>query len=124
MRTLVATIAAGLLALSIPLLAPSAVAATVAGLYEAEVAIAGEDPDSRNQAIGEALALVLVKLTGRDPAPGLAELSAQAPRYVQQFRYRRAVGEDGGAQTRLWVRFDKGGLDRLHVQAQYACGEL
>jgi hypothetical protein len=112
MKTLLASLAAGLLALNLSLFTPPVLAATVAGLYEAEVPIAGEDPDSRNQAIAEALALVLVKLTGRDPAPGTGDLATQASRFVQQFRYRRDADDSGETQTRLWVRFDKSGLDR------------
>ncbi len=91
-------------------------AATVQDLYETRVPTAGEDLASRNQAIADALALVMVKLTGRDPAPGVAELAPQAAGFVQQFRFERVMGPEGQADSRLWVRFDKTGLDRAMRQ--------
>lgn len=113
MRLNIPVLARGLLAVWLILPALPAAAMTLHDLYETEVPVAGEDLDSRNQAIGQALAQVLVKLTGRDPAPGTASLAPQAPRYVQEYRFRRAVSTDGQEQRRLWVRFDKLGLDRL-----------
>lgn len=110
MRTITAALTSGILLICLAL--PS-LAATVSGLYEAQVPVQGEDTASRNQAIGEALGQVLVKITGRDPAPGAADLAPQAARYVQQFRYRRELAAEGGPQTALWVRFDKAGLDRV-----------
>ena len=68
MRTTIPTLGKGLLLSWLILLALPAGAATVANLYEAEVPVAAEDTAGRNQAIGEALTQVLVKLTGRDPA--------------------------------------------------------
>lgn len=102
----------GLLLLFLAWLALPAGAASVSGLYEAEVPAAGEDTASRNEAIALALQRVLVKLTGRDPAPGAGALTAEAARYVQQFRFQREVRESGEAAMQLWVRFDKAGLDR------------
>jgi hypothetical protein len=112
MRTNIPVLARGLLAAWLIWLALPAGAVTIADLYETEVPVAGEDVGSRNQAIGQALAQVLIKLTGRDPAPGAAALATQAPSYVQQYRFRRGVTAAGDAQIRLWVRFDKLGLDR------------
>lgn len=112
MKTIYLALARGLLPFCLAWLALPAAAATVTGLYEAEVPVAGEDTASRNQAIGVALERVLVRLTGRDPAPGAAALVGEAPRYVQQFRFRRELADSGEAETRLWVRFDKTGLDR------------
>lgn len=93
-------------------LAGSAAAATVSALYEAQVPATAEDTESRNTAIAAALGKVLVKLTGRDPAPGLAALADQAPGLVQQFRYQRAVSAEGTPDLKLWVSFDKRGLER------------
>jgi len=112
MRTNIPVLARGLLAAWLIWLALPAGAVTIADLYEAEVPVAGEDVDSRNQAIGQAMVQVLIKLTGRDPAPGASTLAAQAPSYVQQYRFRRSVTPEGEARSRLWVRFDKLGLDR------------
>jgi hypothetical protein len=110
MKSLIAALSLGLLLI---LAVGPARAATVSGLYEAQVPAAGEDTASRNQAIGEALRHVLVKVTGRAPAPGAAELLPQAARYVQEYRYHRDQSADGETQTNLWVRFDKTGLDRV-----------
>jgi hypothetical protein len=66
-------------------------AAEVRGLYEAEVPVAGQGTEQRNDAIVEAFARMLVKVTGnREIAlhPVLAGDLAKAPRYVQQYRYR------------------------------------
>jgi hypothetical protein len=112
MRTVIPALGKGLLLSWLLLLALPAAAATVSKLYEAEVPVTAEDTASRNQAIGEALNQVLVKLTGRDPAPGAAQLTAQAARYVQQYRYLRNLTPEGQTRTSLWVRFDKTGLDR------------
>lgn len=87
-------------------------AATLPDLYETQVPAAREDLESRNQAIVQALGQVLVKLTGRDPAPGADELAGQAAGLVQQFRYERLIDPQGETSTRMWVRFDKTALDR------------
>lgn len=102
----------GLLAVWLCCASLPATAAMVADLYETTVPVSGEDQASRNQAIGQALARVLVKLTGRDPVPGASDLIEQAPSYVQQYRYQRSLTPDGQSRTALWVRFDKLGLDR------------
>lgn len=109
---MIPALAKGLFAVWLCWLALPAHAATVAGLYEAEVPVTGRDVDQRNQAIGQALAQVLVRLTGRDPAPGGEALISQAPSYVQQYRYLSSVSPEGAPSSRLWVRFDKVGLDR------------
>jgi hypothetical protein len=70
-------------------------AAEVRDLYAAEVTIAsmGSTAD-RETAVREALAVVLVKVTGdRDVAtrPGVAGMLAQASSYMEQFEYRKVA---------------------------------
>ena len=74
-------------------------AATVDGLFEAEVPVQGRDTAQRNQAIQEALGQVLVKVSGYPDIPARPELAgelAQAPLYVQQYRY--LASEQSGEQ--------------------------
>ncbi|SEQ31908.1 hypothetical protein SAMN05421693_1247 [Ectothiorhodospira magna] len=76
-----------------------------ANLLEAEVAVTTRDAPERTQALGKAMAQVVVRLTGqRDMANDdrVADLLAQAPRHVQQYRYL----EDPDLAQLLWVRFD------------------
>jgi hypothetical protein len=107
-----------LLALLLALLPVAGQAAV--DLYAAEVAVAGDAADERNRAIGEALAGVLVKLTGSRSVmsrPGADEILAGAPALVQQYRYRvDPAAEDGGGRL-LWVRFDPAAVERA-VSAQ------
>jgi len=82
---------------------PAARAERVAGLYQAEV----ELEDSREQAFSDALAAVLVRMTGRRDAPErpeVAPLLENARAYAQQFRQP--------APGRLWVAFDGTALER------------
>jgi len=82
---------------------PAARAERVAGLYQAEV----ELQDSREQAFSDALAAVLVRITGRRDVPErpeVAPLLENARAYAQQFRQP--------APGRLWVAFDGTALER------------
>lgn len=114
-------------------------AASVSGLYEAEVAWEGE----REAAFAAALGEVLVRMTGRRDAasvPELVPLLEIAPRYAQQFRnptpdtlwvafdgkaLATALGELGqpiwGAErpgTLVWLAVDAGGGTRFVVPSQ------
>ncbi|HHH39763.1 MAG TPA: DUF2066 domain-containing protein, partial [Sedimenticola sp.] len=65
-------------------------AVQVAGLYQAEVPVAGQSAEQRNQAIRAAFAQVLVKVSGRPGIAARKELAAalgNAARYVQQYSY-------------------------------------
>lgn len=89
----------------------------VPGLYEAEVPVESQDREVREVALRVALKQVLVRVTGRRMVISMADLEPlleQAPRYVQQFRYktRETKGDDEPTEL-LWVRFDKGAVDRL-----------
>jgi hypothetical protein len=89
-------------------------------LYEAEVTLQGQGPESQEQAIRAAFIQVLIKVTGDPDAPIRPELTSvlqAAPQYVQQYDYRR--GEDPGAGPQaqgaraLWVRFDPAAVNRV-----------
>jgi hypothetical protein len=93
-------------------------AATVTGLYEAEVPVAGQSAEQRDAAVRAAFLLVATRITGSRRAeqqPGFDSLSAKAPDLVQQYRYRRTEGpaEAAMGQSRLWVQFDPGAVNRL-----------
>ncbi len=99
----------------------SAPAVEVAGLYEAEVPVVGQDVALRQDAMRAALAEVLVKVSGNRAVgalPGVAELVNTAPQYVQQFVYRNAAPLPGQRSPQppvrmLWVRFDRDALNRV-----------
>jgi len=103
---------AGLVILAAPLMAED-----VPGLYEAEVPVASQERDVRDEAIKSAMRQVLVRVTGRQTVltvTPIVEATEQANRYVQQFRYRdRQATRDNDATQVLWVRFDKQAVDRL-----------
>lgn len=113
--------------LAILLLQPFAFARAVEveGLYEAEVAVAGQDLVTRTDAMRVALAEVLVKVSGNrnvGTVAGIADLINNAPQYVQQYVYRNAPVPPGQRPTspparNLWVRFDRDGLNKLLRQA-------
>jgi len=88
---------AGLLSLLLlAITASPAFSAQVSGLYSAEVPAEGQETHQRNRAIVEAFRQVLVKVTGnRDIIhhPQLADEIRNAPRYVQQYRYRMVMRE-------------------------------
>jgi len=86
----------GLLQLLMLMIASPAFSAQVSGLYGAEVPAEGQETDQRNRAIIEAFRQVLVKVTGSRGVihhPALADEINNAPRYVQQYRYRMVIQE-------------------------------
>lgn len=95
-------------------LAGHAMAAEVAGLYEAEVPVADQQGEARQQAMRDGLAEVLVRATGYSATPqdpALADLFSNAARYVQQYRYRTvpATATQPAGLT-LWMSFDANSL--------------
>lgn len=109
------------LAVIICLLPFSAGALRVPGLYTAEVPVTDQSDKARQIAVGTALRMVLVKLTGDRFAGGRADLAPlvrQAENYVQEFRYRevRAESEDPAnlqeLQLLLSVRFNEDFLNQ------------
>lgn len=87
-------------------------AASVPGLYEARVPVADQSSSARAAALQQALAVVLVKVTGSRTMP--ASLNAalgDAAHYMQQYRYEQAqpdpTAQSGQAPSLLlWARFD------------------
>ena len=113
----------------------TAQAAVMPGLYEASVSVPDQSVAARSVALQQAMAAVLVKITGDRAAPGLpalADILKDPSQFLQQYRYQTASG-DGSAtsapapmvdQTRtgapaitpanlmLWAKFDPEVLDR------------
>ena len=100
-------------------------AETVPDLYVAEVPVAGQDEDSRRQAIHKAFADVLVKVSGDRQLSlrgGAKNLLRSANRYVQEYGYRllestgdKMVGQSGESSEPdrlLRVRFDEQAVNR------------
>jgi len=84
-------------------------------LYLAEVPVAGQDREEREEAIRAGLNQVLVRVTGSNQVltvPVIEAALTQPTRYVQRFRYQK---QDLAGQTQLtlWVRFDEGVITKL-----------
>ncbi len=93
----------------IPGLLPAfAGAVTGQDLFESEVTVTSQQPDERKAAMKQALAEVLVRvsgqreLLGKEPAKSMLDDPA---RYVQQYRYY-TVPDSRPAELKLRVRFD------------------
>jgi len=97
-------------------------AAEVAGLYQAEVTVSGQQREERRVALRVALEQVLVKVTGRRDVmvdAALTEAAKNPARYIQQYRYRTARdGVPHGRSEMLWVQFDRGAINRLLREAE------
>jgi len=91
-------------------------------LYEGEVAVTTQSDGERGAVLSQALAEVLVKLSGDADAPRLPAVQARLPDarlLMQQFRYRQAMANVGGQmQQRLYLiaGFDKAGVDELMAE--------
>jgi hypothetical protein len=98
------------------------------GLYEAEVETLDQGRDARATAMAEAMAAVLVKVSGSSALldeEAIQSAMADAARYAKQYRYRseeiplkeRKVTEGGEAAPEnrllLWVGFDSTSIDNL-----------
>lgn len=99
----------GCLLLVLVWMVTAANAVEVTGLYDAEVRVSGTDEQARDSGIQTGMGVVLTKLTGdRNAASysGARELLSKANAFVQQYRYRTSLGEDGSTENWLWVQFD------------------
>lgn len=107
--------------IAIVLAAAPVAAAQVSGLYEAEVVVEDKSEASREAGLGDALARVVTKVTGRrNPRSNeaIADAIASPGRFVQQFRYRQENAAVDGAPAQaprwfLWAKFDSGVVDGL-----------
>jgi hypothetical protein len=89
----------------------TALAVEVDGLYEAEVAVEGQDRQERQAAIIAAFQQVLLKVSGRSDVnqiEAVSQLRGQAVNMVQQYRYLSRPVDLPGKKTQnyLWVHFD------------------
>lgn len=118
----------GVLLIACAALATGSASAQVdpAALYEGEAAVPDQSEEARFAALPEALAAVIVKLTGSQDAPlqpRVRDRLGEAREFVQHFRYReQAVMADGVPERRsvLVARFDRAAVDRLLEQAEVA----
>lgn len=103
------------------LLAAFGMSAKGVELYQGEVVVEDQSPETRRNALSRALAQVLVKTTGNPAAPeapGVAEHLSRAPQYVQQFQYRTEErprpGEEPAERVLLLsARFDPAAVERI-----------
>ncbi|RWU21873.1 DUF2066 domain-containing protein [Pseudomonas alkylphenolica] len=106
-------LAAGCLAM----LALSAQAETVSGLYQVREAVDGQGAEARAQATGKALDTLVLRLTG-DPkaaqSPALAALRKDPQQIISQF------GFEAGPPETVLVDFDPGSTERTLRQAGLA----
>lgn len=102
-----------------------AAAAQVEGLYQAKVPVKTQTREERLEVYPQALAQVVVKLTGDRSAPSLPELSGlmrDAVSLVQQFQYQElpaaqvALREEG-YQRLLVARFDGQAITQALIEA-------
>ncbi|MEJ2691697.1 MAG: DUF2066 domain-containing protein, partial [Candidatus Thiodiazotropha sp.] len=107
------------------LMATAVRAETVSNLYEAESPVVGQGSEARAEAIRDAFARVLVKVSGDRGLlsnPEIDKLLKRASSYVQQYRYRMlqedlAPSEADKPDRVLWVRFDERAVNRLLRQS-------
>ena len=113
-------------------------AATVSGLYDAEVPVAGQAAAERDRALRRGLLEVVVRVSGqrRVPPTGVLSGALQSPsRYVREYGYGAAPVAGGGARpgaaadagagaragagaaSRLWARYDPATVNQLVRQA-------
>ncbi len=90
-----------------------------AALYEGEAAVPDQSEEARSAALPDALARVLVKLTGSEDTPlqpAVREQLAGAAGLLQHFRYRSEVAVLNGLPEQravLVARFDRAKVDAL-----------
>lgn len=89
----------------------------VSGLYNGQVFVADQSEQSRQSGVRDALAQVLVKLTGNSSVmsmPGIAEAVSNTDNYVASVGYKSFPGEPGELpRTALQVSFSRQAIDHL-----------
>lgn len=94
-------------------------AEVVAHLYSAEVMVTGQSEKDRNLAMQQALAQVLIKLTGDEKilqTPEIKKITKQSTNYAQDFTY--ISREQTPGKMRLQVNFNPKAIDELLLQAK------
>lgn len=105
------------------LLSVGSAAAQELDLYEGEAPVQGQDAAEREAALAQALAQVVVKLTGIRGAAADPRIRAElrrAPELARQFRYRQDLDVSGGTPVYLQylvARFDPAGLEAMLAEA-------
>lgn len=106
-------------------LAAAAAAQQPADLYEGEALVRSQGEAERNAALSQALAQVLVKVSGDRAAatdPRLAPALANAAPLARQFRYRQDIDTSSGVPAYrqfLVASFDKDAVDALLGEAGF-----
>ena len=101
----------------------SGYAREMTGLYQAEVPVKSQDRDERIAAYSDAMARVVVKLSGDRSAPQLPSLTStmgSAQSWVQQYRYQPLDNpglKDQGYVRLLTVQFDERAVNQALVAA-------
>lgn len=95
----------------------SAWAARVDTLFQADALASGRDREARQAALGQALATVLIRITGDKMVAGSEATQAllrDPGRFVSQFRFNEIPAEIRGEapELRLWAQFDEVALTR------------
>lgn len=94
-----------------------AIAEEVSGLYNGQAFVADQTEQSRQSGVRDALAQVLVKLTGNSSImelPGIEEAVRNTDNYVAGVGYKSFPGEPGEApRTALQVSFSRQAIDHL-----------
>jgi hypothetical protein len=101
-------------------LALGATSGHAGGLYTGEVPVATQGEADRNEALKNALAQVVMRVSGDSGAlakPELAKAVAGAERYVQQYQYQQEVVTDAAGQPQIHLtlvaEFDHNAVDEL-----------
>lgn len=99
----------------------SAFAVTVSSLYQAELQVASQAQDTRQQAVAQGLLQVLVKLSG-DPAiafnPVIRDSLKKSEYYVQEYSYAAPTPES--SSYIINIRYDADDIGRLLKKAGVA----
>ena len=95
----------------------SLLAIQVTNLYQAIVPVSDQSAATRAPAINNAFIQVLIKLTGDRNIRNnetTTQLTKDAKRFVQQFRYQQVQPKEGQEQatTELWVEFDENAMNQ------------
>lgn len=108
-------------ALSLVLLSPLALAVKVSSIYQAEIPVASQSAQEKNQAVVEGLSRVLVKVSGNSQVvanyPSLKPAFNHAEALVQQFSYKAQASAPKNAAYLLTVRFDVEAINHLLREA-------
>ena len=117
-NTLLQALILGMLLFSLPALTGATV--RVQGLYEIEIVVKNQSPAERKRALRKGLADIFTRLTGSQALERFGQMLSvldRAPRYVEQYRYRKEqITDEIGQETErwlLWVRFNRKTIEKI-----------